>query len=426
MFQPDLDRRRFLGGAASIGGLAMLPSALWARTPAALKASEAALADYVGSSRLAGAVISVGRGVEAADYVTRGNLALGSDAPVDADSLWRVYSMTKPVTGIAAMMLVGDGVIRLDQPIADFLPAYASMKVCTSPDTSLDAVAAKTPITVRHLLTHTAGLGYTIVTKGPLLQEYVRLGLTPAVVSRFPIPGLPQSLTAPSLTEFADRLATLPLMYEPGTRWSYSVSLDLMGRVIEIATGKPFDAFLQQRLFDPLGMKDTHFVVPAEKTARLTTNYGVVGTGLVPIDTGASSIYLDQPPFPFGGAGLVSSARDFDRFLAMLLGKGRLDGTEVMTPQMVALGLSNLLPAGTSTAGSFVAGQGFGAGGRVKIAADDTPAAVGTFGWGGAAGTIAWVDPARNLRVGGYAQYMPAESYPFSRDVGKAVYSDIA
>lgn len=424
MFDARLDRRLFLSAAGAIGSAALMPFPALARQ--GWSASNAVLADYVVRKSIAGGVIATGAKASDAAFLAAGKIALGAETPADADTLWRIYSMTKPVTGMAAMILIGEKKLGLDQPIADFLPAYKDMRVCTNPDTSLETVPAKTQITVRHLLTHTAGLGYTIVTQGPLLQEYIKLGINPAAISRFPIPGLPQVPTAPSLTEFADRLATLPLAYEPGTLWSYSVSLDLLGRVIELASGQAFDAFLKARLFDPLGMNDTFFTVPADKVARLSTNYALVGTSLIPVDTGARSVYLDKPPFPFGGAGLVSSARDYDRFLAMLLGKGTIDGTAVMAPEMVALGMSNLLPPGASTGTGYIKGQGFGAGGRVKTTADETPSSIGTFGWGGAAGTIAWVDPARGIRAAGYAQYVPSEAQPFTTDVGKAVYTDLA
>ena len=424
MFDARLDRRLFLGAAGAIGGAALLPRPAFARESWA--ASTAVLNDYVGRKTIAGGVIAIGRSTSDPVFTAAGRIAIGAETAADADTLWRIYSMTKPITGMAAMILIGEKKLGLDQPIADFLPAYKQMRVCTNPDTSLETVPAKTQITVRHLLTHTAGLGYTIVTKGPLLQEYIKQGINPALVSRFPIPGVPQVPTAPSLAEFADRLAGLPLAYEPGTLWSYSVSIDLLGRVIELASGQAFDAFLQARLFDPLGMKDTFFTVPADKVARLSTSYALIGTSLIPVDTGAQSIYLDKPPFAFGGSGLVSSARDYDRFLAMLIGKGTLGGKAVMAPEMVALGMSNLLPPGASTGNGYIKGQGFGAGGRVKTTADATPSGIGTYGWGGAAGTIAWVDPTRGIRASGYSQYLPEEAQPFAADVGKAIYADIA
>eukprot|EP01034_Spumella_vulgaris_P015487 gene15487-19781_t len=161
----------------------------------------------------------------------------------------------------------------------------------------------------------------------------------------------------------ADRLAALPLVYEPGTKWSYSIGLDLMGRVIEVVSGQSFDAFLKARLFDPLGMTSTGFMVAAKDVGRFTSNYAAFAGALIPFDPATSSIYLDKPPYPFGGGGLVSSARDYDRFLAMLLGEGETGGKRVMKVETARLAMSNMLSDAVDRKGTFVDGQGFGAGG---------------------------------------------------------------
>ena len=380
---------------------------------------------YVADKRLPGAVAALARGTDEASFLIAGTIARDDPRAMDADSLFRIYSMTKPITGMATMLLIEDGKLTLDQNLADILPAFANPRVLTDPAKSLDSRPATGPITIRNLLTHTAGLGYNIVTKGPLVDEYNRLGLTPGQVSRKSLPGFKSVVTAPSLTEFANRLATLPLIADPGAKWSYSVALDLLGRVIEVASGMAFDQFLKARLFDPLGMTSTFFQVPAGQAPRLTTNYGVSPFGKFPIDAGKDSIYLDKPPFPFGGAGLVSSARDFDRFLQMLAGHGAVGRTRIMTTETAKLGMSNLLPPGADTTGSLIAGQGFGAGGRVSIATDARGSGIGTYGWGGAAATIAWVDPTRGIRASGYAQFMPDDAMPFRTDFGKAVYTSL-
>ena len=414
-----MDRRSLLRGAALLGASVAFPFPAFARTAADNWSGLQDLIDgYVTQKKFAGGVIAVGKGTTAPDFLTGGTIATDSQTPADADTLWRIYSMTKPITGMAAMILIDEGKLRLDQPIADFIPGFASMKVLTNPDASLDAVPAKTQITVRHLLTHTAGLGYSIVTKGPLLAEYQRLGLYAFVASRAPLPGQPPMVHAPSLKDFADRLATLPLIAEPGTQWSYSVGLDVLGQVIEVASGQPFDAFLTARIFDPLKMNSTGFTVAKENIGRLATNYYHAGPVTLPVDPGATSIFLDPPPFPFGGAGLVSSARDYDRFLAMLVGLGTLDGTTIMTPKTARLGMSNLLPPAVPTETPMLKGRGFGAGGRVTL----TGPGAGSYGWAGAAGTIGFADPVRQVRAGGYANYMPAESIPWQSDVPTAVY----
>ncbi|KTE21588.1 MULTISPECIES: serine hydrolase domain-containing protein [unclassified Sphingopyxis] len=422
-----VSRRALLGGFALGGAGLMLPGAAlaWkADGGAAYPATAAFIEGFVDRRELAGTLAAIGKGQGALDVFGAGTQAMDSARAVDGDTIWRLYSMTKPVTGIAAMILIEDGKLKLDQPIADILPAFAKMKVQNTPDGSLtDVRDAKTLITVRHLLTHTAGLGYGIVQKGPLRDAYNEQGILGGQVSRLPIPGLPASKPAPSLAEFADRLAKLPLVHEPGTQWSYSVGLDLLGRVIEVVSGQPFDLFLKTRLFDPLGMKSTGFQVAAADVGRLSTNYAPFGGALLPIDPATSSIYLDKPPIPYGGGGLVSTARDYDRFLAMLLGEGETDGVRILKPETARLAMSNLLPAGASTKNSFVEGEGFGAGGRVSL--PTSPTGEGVFGWGGAAGTIGFVDRKRGCRVGGYAQYMPAEALPFQRDFGKNFYKDV-
>jgi CubicO group peptidase (beta-lactamase class C family) len=422
-----VSRRALLGGLA-LGGAATM----WPRAALAWKADGAALypatrdfiKGFVDRRELAGALAAIGKGQAAADFFGAGTQAMDSAKTVGPDTLWRLYSQTKPVTGVAAMLLVEDGAMALDQPIADFLPAFAKMNVQNTPDGSItDVRPAKGPITVRQLLTHTAGLGYGIIQKGPLRDAYNEAGILGGQVSRLPIPGMPAARPAPSLAEFADRLAKLPLVYEPGTQWSYSVGLDLMGRVIEVVSGQPFDAFLSARIFGPLGMASTGFRVPASDAGRLSTNYVRVGPALLPIDPATSSIYLDPPPIPYGGGGLVSTARDYDRFLAMLLGEGKTDSVRVMKPETARLAMSNLLPEGATTKGSFVAGEGFGAGGRVSL--PGSPTGEGVFGWGGAAGTIGFVDRARGYRAAGYAQYMPAEALPFQSGFGPAFYKDV-
>jgi CubicO group peptidase (beta-lactamase class C family) len=273
-------------------------------------------------------------------------------------------------------------------------------------------------------MTHTAGLGYSIVTKGPLLEAYVKEGITGAVVSRHDLPGFPKSVHAPSLEALADRLAGLPLISDPGYQWSYSVGLDVLGRLIEVVSGMPFEVFLKKRLFDPLGMTSSFFTVPASETHRLTTNYFELPTGPFPIDPGKDSVYSDPAPMPFGGGGLVSTMRDFDRFLAMLMGEGALGKTRIMGRTAAIHGMSNMMHPDTKNEG-YAKGQGFGAGGRVTIAEKPGSEGVGTFGWGGAASTIAWVDRKRGVRASGWTQLMTRSRQKFTEDFGAAVYASL-
>jgi CubicO group peptidase (beta-lactamase class C family) len=419
-------RRALLGGMALGGAAAFLPGrALAFRADGAslYPATSAFIKGFVDRRELASTLACIGKGQEEALSFGYGTQAMDSQVPVGPDTLWRLYSMTKPVTAMAAMLLIEDGKMGLDQPIADFLPAFAKMQVQNVPDGSITELhPAKTQITVRHLLTHTAGLGYNIIQKGPIKAAYDAAGIVGGQVSRLPIPGLAPVTAAPSLAAFADRLAELPLVYEPGTRWSYSVGLDLMGRVIEVVSGQPFDAFLKARLFDPLGMTSSWFQVPASEAHRLSTNYAPVGGVLIPIDPATSSIYLDKPPYPFGGGGLVASARDYDRFLAMLLGEGETGGVRVMKAETARLAMSNLIDDKVDRKGTFIDGEGFGAGGRVSL--PTSPTGEGLYGWAGAAGTVGFVHRTRGYRVGGYTQYMPSDAVPFQAGFGKAFYKD--
>lgn len=385
---------------------------------------------YAAEGKVAGLAVAYARGDAPAVTSYAGRIADESDAPaVDGATLWRIYSMTKPVTGIAAMILVEEGKLGLDQPIADFVPAFRNMKVLIDPAKGLESRPATVPITVRHLLTHTAGLGYTVVTKGPLLDEYNRLGINPATVNTAMESGFRAARPA-SLEAFADRVASLPLIAEPGSKWSYSISLDVLGRVIEVASGMPFDAFLQKRIFDPLKMKSTYFTVPASETSRFASNYYFVGQNRVAIDPGATSVWLAPPSFPYGGSGLVSSTADYDRFLHMLINEGSLDGARILNPATARLAMSNLVPPGADTTAlqaisDLDGAMGFGAGGSVYLEDGPGGAGKGTYGWGGAAGTIGWVDPKNRIRGTLMVNYFPAEHWPLRTEITRAIYADL-
>ena len=419
-----IDRRRFIGGLGLATGLTALPRMASARVRRGDWAAVRTLIDaWVAERKVPGLAAALGHGTDVADFLVAGRIANDSTRLVDADSLFRVYSMTKPITGIAAMMLIEDGKLGLDQDLADFFPAYRAPMVAIDPEKSLDARPATGRVTVRGLLTHTAGIGYVITGKGALPTAFREAGLTGGPVSRNAVPGFAPITPAPDLTIFAERLSALPLRFDPGTRWSYSAGLDLMGRVIELASGMSFEMFLRRRLFEPLGMTSTFFSVPASQLLRLTTNYGIAGTLKIALDPGATSIFTDPVTLPLGGAGLVMSPRDYDRFLLMLAGRGAIGRTRVMKRETVALAMSNLLPPSATTAGTSVAGQGFGAGGRVTLVAEPGGPGIGSFGWGGAAGTVAWLDPVRDIRASGFVQYMPDSAFPFRSEFAKRIYA---
>lgn len=420
-----LTRRQWIGGAAALGaGAALSGFPALAQAPRQWPNVERLLAGYVDARRVANMVVTLGFGTDEPTVMARGLDTFAQPRRSDADSIYRIYSMTKPITGMAAMMLIDEGKLGLDQPLHEILPKYRNVQVQKVPDGPITAdnlEPAVRPITIRHLLTHTAGLGYGIIQSGPIAEAYRQRGLVPGLVSRLQSVPVFQGTSVASLELFADGLAELPLVYQPGTRWSYSMGLDLMGRVIEVVSGQSFDAFLQQRFFDSLAMDDTHFQVPREDADRLTTSYFLLGGMPLPIDLGQDSIYLDKPPFPFGGAGLASTPRDYDRFLEMLLGYGTFEGRHVMSERAVRLGTSDIFPDTLSPDDDYAKTWGYGAGGRVGRGEEE-----GVYGWAGAAGTIGFVDYKRGLRAGLYTQYMPFDAYPLLDEFPAAIRADLA
>ncbi|MEM7689696.1 MAG: serine hydrolase domain-containing protein [Pseudomonadota bacterium] len=421
---PSVSRRSLFRGGAYAAGAAALAGLPFGRELLAHDVAQswpnvAALAEkYISEKKVANMFLTFGwNQQDHAHTVGGGTLGLGSAQEVDENTLYRIYSMSKPITGMAIMMLIDEGKLGLDMPIHEVLPKFKDMQVLVDPEGPLEnTVDAIRPITIRQLLTHTSGLGYSIISKGPLLDAYNEQGIVGGRVSRLPIPGFPDVTPAPGLEVWADRLAELPLMYQPATKWSYSCSIDLLGRIVEVASGMDFEAFLKARLFEPLGMTSTFMTVPESEKGRLTDNYGVLGTTVLPIDPGANSIYLDQPFVPSGGGGLVSSPKDYDRFLRMLLGYGKLGTERAMSEDAVRVGVSDLIPETVDKTGSWMEGQGHGAGGR---------SVENTFGWGGAAGTLGAVDYRLGLRTALWTQYMPSDAYPIRDEYLAALQADM-
>ncbi len=430
-----LSRRAVLRGSAIMGAGAAASTLPFASPAFAQDMAQARwpavssfVRGFVNQGKVAGMVATMGFGQGQADTVAAGTRTFGGSGGVGPDTIYRIYSMTKPITGLATVMLIDDGMLSLDQPLADIIPAFANMQVqkqYDGPITRDNLEPAARPITIRHLLTHTAGLGYSIIQQGPINAAYRQRGIVPGQISNMAIAqeifgGTP----AASLAAFADGLAELPLVYQPGERWSYSVGLDLLGRVIEVVSGQSFDSFLQDRIFTPCGMTSTGFRVARADVDRLSGNYFIMGGVPIPVDLPRSSVFLDEPAFPFGGAGLVSTARDYDRFLQMLAGWGEIEGTRVASEPAVRLATSNLFPETLAADGGFETGGrsfGFGAGGLVG-----TGDAEGLFGWFGAAGTAGLVNLKWGLRHNMMTQYMPAETYEAQQQFPLVVAQDAA
>jgi CubicO group peptidase (beta-lactamase class C family) len=425
----EMNRRAMLGAVAATAFAGAAP-ALARGSRLDFAAVQALIDNYVGTGRVPGAIVAIVRGGRFRPiYLTSGRIAFETYMPVLPSTLWRIYSMTKPVTGMAVMHQVALGRLTLDTPIADVLPEFKSMQVLTDPEKSLAARPTDKPILVRHLLTHTAGFSYTISGNGPLEREYRKLGLLPA---NGKLGGLPSDAPVLPLQDYVKSLATLPLWQAPGTAWRYSVSLDVAGALLERLTGKTLDVVLQEQLFGPLEMNDTGFMVSEAAKARFSSAYAWVNPDMTPIDkpvlvdSPQKTEWADKPVLLAGGAGLVSSADNYARFAQMLLNDGQFQGRTIMPRGTARLAQSNILPKDVF----FEGNKGFGAGGSVTLFdtmfGNPGGMPVGAYAWGGAAGTKFFVDPARNLAVVVMLQFLPSNRFPLNEDLALAVNTDMA
>jgi CubicO group peptidase (beta-lactamase class C family) len=392
--------------------------------PARLSRIDAMVQSYIDAKQIPGAVTLVARRGRIAHVTVQGAKAFESPEPMQRDTIFRIYSMSKPITSVAVLMLYEEGKLRLTDPVSKWIPELAKPRVLRDLNGPLDATdPAPSEITVRDLLTHCSGLAYPFTTQGTLAKAYQDAGVS----------GTPMLMSG---AEFAARLGGLPLAHAPGTRWNYSVSTDVLGLLVERVSGKPFADFLAQRIFAPLEMKDTAFYVPGEKLDRLASNYMPNAQGgLDLLDAPATSSYRTPPAFPSGGGGLVSTADDYARFALMLAGGGKLGDVRLLSRKTVELMATNhLTPSeqeGFGLRGTRVlAGNGFGLG--VMVQTDEAGyrglGSLGKNGWGGAAGTWYWVDPEEDLVGVLMIQRMSFGGAPIaiSRDFETAVYQAIA
>jgi CubicO group peptidase (beta-lactamase class C family) len=384
---------------------------------------------YIDAGKLPCAQVQVWRRGKLAYDTTLGLADRERGTPLKADSLFRIYSMTKPVTSVAFMMLVEEGLVALDEPVAKYIPEWAGLGVfAAGTDAGWATTPPSRPMLVIDLLRHTSGLTYGFQMQGNIDAAYRKLKVA-------------EDLRYGTLDEFIAKLATIPLQFSPGEAWNYSVSTDVLGYLVGKISGVPFARFLQERIFGPLGMTDTSFTVPADKAGRLTACYaaGVLGSKSVLQgapklqDDPAVSPYLAETQFHSGGGGLVSTADDYMRFARMLLNGGELDGARLLGPKTIQLMASNHLPGGkdlTQMSKSLFseatyAGVGFGLGFGVTIdpAATMLAGSKGDFFWGGAASTFFWVDPVEDLAVVFLTQLLPSSAYPVRRELRTLVYA---
>jgi CubicO group peptidase (beta-lactamase class C family) len=376
----------------------------------------------VADGKLAGLSVTVARRNHVAYSRCSGLADRERGVPMAEDAIVRIYSMTKPLTSVAIMMLYEEGHFQLDDPITRFLPCFRNQRVLAGGARGkVETVPAVRDITFRDLLTHTSGLTYGFM-ESTLVDALYRSG------------GVDFQTSKASLAEVVERAATMPLLAQPGTAWNYSIATDVLGHLVAVISGRSFDDFLQERVIRPLGMVDTGFHVPAEKIGRFAANYGRGPDGtLALIDDPATSRFTQAGRIPSGGGGLCSTAADYLRFCRMMLKKGELDGIRLLGRKSVELMTTNHLGGDMAAMGqprfseSSYEGIGFGLGFSVML--DPARAQVlgtpGEYAWGGAASTAFWIDPAEEMAVILLTQLMPSSTYPIRRELRVLTYQAI-
>jgi CubicO group peptidase (beta-lactamase class C family) len=380
---------------------------------------------YIDAGKIAGTLTLVARRGQVAYLEPLGHLEIERRRPVTADAVWRIYSMTKPITSVGLMMLYEEGRFQLDDPVHRFIPSWQNLRVFVGGNyPTFKTAPVERPMTIRDLLSHTSGLTYGFMERTNVDAAYRQLGVADQTRSGY------------TLQDMVETLAELPLEFSPGTRWNYSVATDVVGHLIEVISGQRLDAYLRERILDPLGMRDTGFVLQDEQVARFAANYERQGDGsLKMIDNPEQSNYRKRSFFS-GGGGLLSTAPDYFRFTSMLQNMGELEGIRLLGRKTVELMTMNHLPGGQdltdlAQAGMFTetayAGVGFGLGFSVaqSPARAQILGSAGEFAWGGAASTAFWIDPAEDLIVIFMTQLMPSSSYPLRRELRVLTYASL-
>ena len=377
---------------------------------------------YVEAGKLPGASVLVARGGEVAWVAAIGYADVERGRHLETGHLLRFYSMTKPVTSVAAMMLYEQGLFQLEDPVSRFLPALRDMRVYVSGEGEcMESEPARRPVTIHHLLTHCAGFTYGFGNDHPVSRLY-----RDRRTDFYPADG--------PLEEVVARLAEVPLVHHPGERWNYGVSTDVLGHLVEAVSGQRLDRFFAERILEPLGMHDTAFQVPPEKRERLARLYGPSRTGgLTLLEPPEVSPYFDSVTTFSGGGGLISTLGDYYRFTEMLRRRGELDGVRLLGRKTVQYMTRNHLPGDLAAMGqetfneTTYAGVGFGLG--FAVVQDPARALVltseGEYHWGGAASTAFWIDPAEGLSVILLTQLLPSSTYPLRRELRALVYSSL-
>lgn len=377
---------------------------------------------YIDRGKITGAMTLVARRGQVAFLSPLGQMDRERQKPVRPDTIFRIYSMSKPITSIALMMLHERAVFHLSDPVHRWIPEFEHLRVFKQGRyPSFLTEPTSRPMTVRDLLTHQSGLTYGFMERTAVDAAYRRLKL--------------DAYTG-TLEDFCRELSQLPLEFSPGTRWNYSVATDVLGRLVELMSGQSFDQYLRDRIFEPLGMVDTGFTVPEEKRERFAANYTRGANGkLTLLDDPADSPYCRPRTFFSGGGGLVSTISDYLRFTEMLRRGGELDGVRIVGPRTIEYMTRNHLPDNqdltTCAVGSFAEarydGVGFGLGFSVVLDAvrAQVPCSVGEFAWGGMASTAFWIDPREELCAIFMTQLVPSSTYNFRAQLRQLVYGAI-
>jgi len=377
---------------------------------------------YVGPGRMPGAQFLLARKGEVVHETVLGHRDVERGAPLTSDTVFRIYSMTKPVTSVALMMLVEEGLIALDDPVAKHIPAWADLRVYSAGlEPAFLSTPTARPMQVVDLLRHTSGLTYSFQSRTNVDAAYRKLLVDDPYAGH-------------DLEGFIEMLAKLPLEFSPGEAWNYSVATDVCGYLVQKVAGKPLDQVLRERIFEPLKMHDTGFHVREDQRGRFSACYNATPQGGLKLqDDPETSPYLKPPAFLSGGGGLVSTAADYLRFCNMLVNGGELDGARILAPRTLRLMATNHLPGGKDLtelsrslfSESTNAGVGFGLGFAVVFDPPKTlvTCSTGEFYWGGAASTAFWIDPVEEVTAVFMTQLLPSSSYPIRRELRTLTYA---
>ena len=379
---------------------------------------------YIDTNRYVGTLTGIYRNGQLGFISTLGLMDRESRKPIKRDTIFRIYSMTKPITSVALMSLYEKGLFQLDDPVSEYIPAFKDLNVysegifgnykTTYPDREM---------TIRDLLSHQSGLTYGFMERSNVDAAYRELGI--------------EKESQQNLQEFVNVLSTIPLEFSPGTAWNYSVSTDVCGYLIEVISGKTLDMFLEEEIFQPLGMSDTGFYVPSSKTQRLSSNYEYrEGQEPILVDDANTGSYINPPTLFSGGGGLVSTLDDYMAFCKMVLGRGSLAGHRILSRKTLDLMSSNHLTNGKDLRScaygrwseTSYTGVGVGLGFSVLLdpAASQVSGSKGELAWGGAASTAFWIDPLEDMAVVFLTQLLPSSTYNVRRELRSLVYSALS